>query len=103
MLAAIWCALLGWQTAEHLQARKVIHHMLIDRGRYITTTCGMLLGTGRFGVVTREHIEAALTELINVNTNELIAVELVNNAGDAVAASGPPIEMPARTDFDGGV
>lgn len=103
MLVAIWCALLGWQTAEHLQARKVVHHILIDRGRYITTTCGVLLGTGRFGVVNKERFEAALNELIKVTPNELIAVELVNSAGESVAAAGPPIEMPPRTDFDGGV
>lgn len=100
MLAAIWSALLGWQAAEHFQVSKAFHHMLLDRGRYITTTCGLLL-RGRFGIVNKERLESALDEL--VNTNELLAVQLVNTNGQPVASAGPPIEMPPRNEFEGGV
>ncbi len=104
MLLAIWATLIGWQTAEHLRARKAFHSMLIDRGRSISTTCGLLMRTRSFfGVVNKERLEAALNELVGSYTNELRAVELLNSAGEVVAAAGPAIEMPARNEFDGAV
>jgi signal transduction histidine kinase len=104
MLVAIWATLIGWQTAEHLRARKAFHDMLINRGRSISTTCGLLMRTRSFfGVVNKERLEAALNELVHSYTNELRAVELLNGAGYVIAAAGPPIEMPPTNEFDGAV
>ena len=67
--------------------------MVVDRGRSISTTCGLLMrARSFFGVVSRERLEAALNEL--VDTNELRSVELLNTNGEAVASAGVPIEMP---------
>jgi signal transduction histidine kinase len=105
MLVAIWATLIAWQTAEHLRARRDFHNMLIDRGRGISDTCGVLMRTSRFigRSVNRERLEAALTELVAANTNELRSVELLNSDGEAVASAGPSIEMPPRSEFDGAV
>jgi signal transduction histidine kinase len=104
MLAVVWAMLIGWQTAEHLHARKAFHNILIDRGRSISDTCGILLRTRRlFGVVNKERLEAALNELVRSFTNEVRSVELLNRGGDVVAAAGEPIEMPPRSEFDGAV
>jgi signal transduction histidine kinase len=105
VLAAVWGMLIGWQAAEHLHARKAFHHMLIDRGRNISTTCGLLMRSHRFigGVVNKERLEAGLNELVASYTNELQSVELLNSAGEIVAAAGEPIEMPQRSEFSGGV
>jgi signal transduction histidine kinase len=104
MLAVIWATLIGWQTAEHLRARKAFHNMLIDRGRIVSTTCGLFLRTrSRGGVVNRERLEDTLNALVAFYTNELRSVELLNSAGEVVATAGAPIEMPARNEFNGGV
>jgi signal transduction histidine kinase len=104
MLVAVWAMLIGWQTAEHLRARKAFHNMLIDHGRSISTTCGLLMRARRFfGVVTKERLEYGLNELVASYTNELRSVELLNSAGEVVAAAGAPIDMPPRSEFDGAV
>src|SRR5580700_9475273 len=102
MLMAIWAMLLGWQTAEHMRARQAFQNMVVDRGRSITTTCGLLMrARSYFGVVSRERLEAALNEL--VDTNELRSVELLNTNGEAVASAGVPFEMPPRNELEGGM
>ena len=93
MLAAIWAMLIGWQTAEHVRARQLFQNMVVERGRSISTTCGLLMrARSFFGVVSRERLEAALNEL--VNTNELRSVQLLNSDGEAVASAGVPFELP---------
>jgi signal transduction histidine kinase len=103
-LVAIWAMLIGWQTAEHLRAREAFHNLLIDRGRTISTTCGLFLRTRSFrGVAVQESLEETLNELVAYYTNELNSVELLNSAGEPVAAAGSSIEMPPRSEFNGGV
>ena len=102
MLVAIWATLMVWQAAEHLRARHAFQNMLIDRGRSISTTCGLLMRSRSFfGVIYKERLEAALNEL--VDTNELRAVQLLNTNGDAVASAGIPFELPPRNELQGGV
>ena len=102
MLAAIWAMLIVWQLAEHLRARQAFHNMVVDRGRSISTTCGLLMrARSFFGVVSRERLEAALNEL--VNTHELRSVRLLNSDGEAVASAGIPFELPRRNELEGGV
>jgi signal transduction histidine kinase len=110
MLAAIWCALIGWQAAEHVRQSKQLHRHLTDRGRFLSSACGRLMRPRRFlaGVVNRERLEAALNTL--VDTNEILAVELLNNADEVVASAGLPIrqwlpsgQLPPRDEFNGGV
>src|ERR1700733_11834477 len=91
-LAAIWAMLVGWQTAEHLRARKTFHNLLIDRGRGISDTCAVLMRTTSFfGVVNKERLEGALKALVGSYTNELTSVELLNSDGEPVAAAPGPI------------
>jgi signal transduction histidine kinase len=110
MLAAVWGALIGWQAAEHVRLRKEVLHHVTDRGRFLSSACGRLMRPRRFlgGVVNRERLEAALNTL--VDTNELLAVELLNNADEVVASAGLPIrqwlstgQLPPRDQFNGGV
>lgn len=102
MLAAIWTFLMAWQVAEHIHARHDFRDMVVDRGRSISTTCGLLLrARSFFGVVSQERLEAALSQL--VDTNELRSIELLNTNGEAVAKAGLPFEMPPRSEVEGGV
>lgn len=78
--------------------------MLIDRGRGISDTCGVLMRTTSFfGMVNKERLESALKALVASSSNELTAVELLNTTGAKVASAGPPIEMPATNEFEGTV
>src|ERR1700722_1500186 len=100
MLVAIWAVLLVWQAAEHVRARHAFQNMVVDRGRSISTTCGLLMrARSFFGVVYRERLEAALNEL--VDTNELRSVELLNTNGEAVASAGVPFELPPKDQLQG--
>src|SRR5271170_6455809 len=99
MLVAMWAMLIVWQIAEHMRARQSFQNMVVDRGRSISTTCGLLMrARSFFGVVSRERLEAALNEL--VNTNELRAVEILNTNGDAVAKAGVHFDMPPRNELE---
>ena len=99
VLATVWVALIAWQTAEHGRVRRELHASLIDRGRYESSACGKLMRSpGFFGVVTKERLEAGLNAL--VNTNDLLAVELLNNSGEQVASAGPHVELPPANEFD---
>ena len=102
MLGLIWAILIGWQTGEHLHARRAFENSVVDRGRSISTTCGLLMrARSFFGVVYQERLEAALNQL--VDTNELRSIELLNTNGEAVARAGLPFEMPRRDEMEGGV
>ena len=102
MLVAIWAMLIVWQTAEHVRARHSFQNMVVDRGRSISTTCGLLMrARSFFGVVSRERLEAALNELFD--NNELRSVELLKTNGEAVATAGVPFELPPRNELEGGV
>jgi signal transduction histidine kinase len=103
MLVAIWAVLMVWQIAEHVASRHAFQNMVVDRGRSISTTCGLLMrARSFFGVVSRERLEAALNELV-AHTNELHSVELLNTNGEPVASAGAPFEMPSRNELEGGV
>jgi signal transduction histidine kinase len=102
MLVAIWAMLIVWQIAEHTRSRHAFENKVVDRGRYISTTCGRLLrARSFFGVVYRERLEAALNTL--VDTSELRSVQLLNTNGVALASAGVPFELPPRNELEGGV
>ena len=101
-LVAAWAMLIVWQIAEHTRSRHAFESMVVDRGRSISTTCGLLMrARSFFGVVSQERLEAALNEL--VNTNELRAVEILNTNGEVVASAPAPFELPPRSELERGV
>ena len=104
ILLAIWVALIGWQGVEHVRVRRAAQQKLVDRTRDISTTLAVLLRSQRFfGIISRERLESALTELVN-KPGELhpLSVEVVNIDYEKVASAGPPIELP-RGELPGGV
>jgi signal transduction histidine kinase len=104
MLAAIWAMLMVWQIAEHMRARQMFRNMVVEHGRSISTTCGLLMrARSFFGVVSRERLEAALNELVKTNELELRSIQLLNSAGEPVVSAGIPFELPHRNALEGGV
>jgi signal transduction histidine kinase len=101
MLAGIWGTLLGWQAAEHVSTTKELHKSLTDLAHGKADSCAKLMRSRRFsgGVISTERLEGALNVL--VDTNELRAVELLNNANRIVASSGDTnFNVPADSEFE---
>ena len=87
LLFATWALLLGWQVAEHARVKESARTELINRAKDISTTVGIVLRSQRhFGVISKERLESALTDL--VKPGELNAVALLNAAGDVVVSAG---------------
>ncbi len=95
-LLAVWLLIAGWQASEHATVRKSARAALVNRGRDITTTLGLVVRSQRrFGsIVSKDRLESALAEL--VTPGELNSVALLNAAGDTVASAGSPINLTSR-------
>jgi len=87
-LFVAWTVILGWQAGEHLRVRKSARAALINRGKDISETLGLVMRSQRRfgGVISRERLESALNELIK--PDELKAVAMLNAAGEIVASAG---------------
>ncbi|MCX7886337.1 MAG: ATP-binding protein [Verrucomicrobiae bacterium] len=87
LLIALWLVIVGWQTAEHFRVRRAARAALSNRARDISTTLGLLVrAQRRFGVISRERIEAALSELLK--PGDINGIALLSPAGTVVASAG---------------
>ena len=83
----------GWQLEEHLRFKRNASQALINRGRDITDTLGVVVRSQRrFGpFVTKERLEPALRNMIR--PNDLEAIAILSASGEAVARAGEKIEL----------
>ena len=74
-LLGVTVALCGWQWSEHRRFREAAGQSLINRGRDITSTLGIVIGSQRrFGLlVSKERIEASLQALASENKAKIIS------------------------------
>jgi signal transduction histidine kinase len=92
VLVALWAVILAWQGAEHLRVREVARAALRNRAKDISSTLGVVLRSQRhFGVISKERLESALTDL--VKPGELNGVTMFNAQGDVVASAGAPADF----------
>lgn len=92
VLLAVWALILGWQVGEHNRVHRAAKVALINRAKDISTTLGIVLRSQRrFGVISKDRLESALTEL--TNPEELKAVAMLNAVGQVVASAGVPIDF----------
>lgn len=102
LLAGLWVLLTAWQVIEHVRIHRTEQSKLIDRGRYISTTCAALMRSGGFfGVISQERLENALNQLVR-NTNQLESVVMLNAAGTKIAEAGAPFDLPSSSEFKQG-
>ncbi|HNQ72040.1 MAG TPA: ATP-binding protein [Verrucomicrobiota bacterium] len=86
LLLVAWMLILGWQVLEHSRVKAQARVELRNRAKDISTTVGIVLRSQRrFGVISKERIESALSGLIR--PQELSTVALLNAAGEIVAAA----------------
>jgi len=88
LLLLAWVLVLGWQTAEHFRVERAARTALIERAKDISTTLGIVLRAQRRfgGVISRERLESALTDL--VKPGDLAGIALLNTNGNVVASAG---------------
>jgi len=91
VLVMTWAVIAAWQVAEHARVRQTARTALINRARDISSTVGIVIRSQRhFGLISKERLESALTEL--VSQGELSGVALRNASGEVVASAGEPID-----------
>ena len=99
LLLGVWVLVVAWQLAEHLRVREEARAALVNRAKDISTTLGIVLRSQRRfgGVVSKERLEASLTELVRQEKAELNGIALLNAAGEMVASAGTGIDLQVRS------
>jgi signal transduction histidine kinase len=87
-----------WQAAEHVRVREEARAALVNRAKDISTTLSIVLRSQRRfgGVVSKERLEASLTELVRQERTELSGIALLNAAGETVASAGTGTNLQVR-------
>jgi len=95
-LLGVAVALCGWQWSEHRRFREAAVQSLVNRGRDITSTLGIVVRSQRrFGLlVSKERIEASLQPLIQPGKLESIAI--LGATGETIASAGRAVELTAE-------
>ena len=95
LLLAAWLLVVVWQVTEHRRVVEAAKADLRNRAHEIASTLSAVTRALRFrGAVFQERLDPVLNELASVRTNalvsasQLLAVGLLNNEGDIVAAAG---------------
>jgi signal transduction histidine kinase len=96
LLAALCAGVTGlfaWQWGEHRRFEAAAAQALVNRGRDITSTLGIIVRSQRrFGLlVARERIETTLQALIH--PGDLEALALLGPTGETIASAGRPIDL----------
>jgi signal transduction histidine kinase len=86
-------AVCAWQRAEHLSFERSATQVLVNRGRDITSTLGVVVRSQRRfgGVVSKDRLESTLQDL--VRPGELEAIAILGATGETIASAGPAIEI----------
>ena len=94
-LIGLGLAVCGWQAQEHVRFKRNEAQALVNRGRDITSTLGVLLRAQRriYGsiVVSKERLETALQDL--VRPNELESIAVLGAKGASIASAGTRVEL----------
>jgi signal transduction histidine kinase len=104
ILIGLGLAVCGWQAEEHMRFKRSEAQALVNRGRDITFTLGVLLRAQRriYGsiVVSKERLEAALQDL--VRPEELESISVLGASGGTIASAGARVELTPDMLADGG-
>jgi signal transduction histidine kinase len=82
----------AWQRAEHVRFERAATQALINRGRDITSTLGVVVRSQRrAGMVSKDRLQSALQDL--VRPGELEAIAILGSTGETIASAGPHIDL----------
>ncbi|MEY4387248.1 MAG: hypothetical protein RLY20_2531, partial [Verrucomicrobiota bacterium] len=92
VLLAVWVLVVIWQVVEHRRVERIARETLINRSKDISSTVGLVLRSQRrFGIISQDRLESALTALIK--PDELTGITILNPRAERVAAAGTPIDL----------
>ena len=93
----------AWQWGEHQRFKEASAQALVNRGRDITSTLGIVVSSQRrFGnLVSKDRIELALQGLIH--PGELESVGILGATGETIASAGRAVELTPEMLRAGGV
>jgi signal transduction histidine kinase len=92
LIIACGLGVCAWQAQEHLRRRRNIAQGLINRGKDITSTLGVLLRSQRrFGIVSKERLQPVLEDL--VRSGELESIAILGADGQTIASAGAKLEL----------
>lgn len=86
-------AICAWQLQEHMRFQRAAEQTLINRGRDITSTLGVIVrAQRRWGVVVpKDRLQSALQDL--VRPDELASIAILGATGETIASAGQPVEI----------
>lgn len=92
-LIAVSAGVCAWQWGEHRRFKQSAAQALINRGRDITSTLGVVVRSQRrFGlIVSKDRIEAALQDLIR--PGELESIVMLGATGETIASAGRSVGL----------
>lgn len=92
-LAVFAAGVSGWQWGEHQRFKQAAAQALINRGRDITSTLGIVVSSQRRvgNLVAKDRIESALHGLIH--PGELESIAILGATGATIASAGRPVEL----------
>ncbi len=95
-LAVLAAGVCGWQWGEHRRFAQSAAQALINRGRDITSTLGIVVSSQRRigNLVAKDRIESALQGLIH--PGELESIAILSATGETIASAGRPLELTAE-------
>lgn len=99
LLAALWALVVLWQFQEHQRVRAHSRTNLRNRSHDIADTLGAFIRGLQFrGAVAGDKIQPVLNELVGpandlAKPGEVLAVALLNAAGEPVASAGTPLNL----------
>ena len=92
LLILAWALIVVWQSLEHTRFTSKSRIILRDRAREIGNTLSVVIRSqGRFGMVDKRRLEAALDDL--ATSRSLQSVMLLNSQNQVVATAGIPITL----------
>jgi signal transduction histidine kinase len=99
-LVVIWLLVVGWQVWEHNQVRNAAEQELRGRaGVYANVLSATIRGQRFRETLFQDRLEPVLKTLVRTNElsrpSELVAIALLNQAGDAVVSAGDTNVLPA--------
>jgi signal transduction histidine kinase len=83
----------GWQWGEHQRFKQTAAQAMINRGRDITSTLGIVVSSQRRvgNLVAKDRIESALHGLIH--PGELESIAILGATGETIASAGRPVNL----------
>ncbi len=93
LLTAGALAVCVWQAAEHRRYERTAAEALVNRGRDITSTLGVVVRAQRRagGIVPKGRVQAALQDLMKGGDVDSLAI--LSGAGEPIASAGKPLEL----------